>query len=107
MIEWWGPVLHEYYAGTEGNGFVYCDSDAWLAHPGTVGSALMGTIHIVDDDGEEVPTGEPGTIYFSGGAEFSYHNDPEKTDGVTRSQGAGLVDPRRRRATSTTTASST
>jgi long-chain acyl-CoA synthetase len=89
MIEWWGPVLHEYYAGTEGNGFVYCDSTAWLAHPGTVGSAIMGTIHIVDDDGEEVPAGRPGTIYFSGGAEFSYHNDPEKTEASRDPKGRG------------------
>jgi long-chain acyl-CoA synthetase len=79
MIDWWGPVLHEYYAGSEGNGFVYCDSEAWLAHKGTVGSALMGEIHILDDEGDEVPTGVPGTIYFAGGAEFSYHNDPDKT----------------------------
>jgi acyl-CoA synthetase (AMP-forming)/AMP-acid ligase II len=79
MIEWWGPVLHEYYAGTEGNGFVYCDSTAWLAHKGTVGSPLLGEVHIVGEGGEELPVGEPGTVYFGGGAEFSYHNDPEKT----------------------------
>jgi acyl-CoA synthetase (AMP-forming)/AMP-acid ligase II len=79
MIEWWGPVLHEYYAGTEGNGFVYCNSEMWLAHPGTVGSALGCTIHIVGEDGEEVPQGESGTIYFEGGASFEYHNDPDKT----------------------------
>ena len=79
MIEWWGPVIHEYYAGTEGNGFVYCNSEQWLAHPGTVGTAILGTIHIVGDDGEEVPVGEPGTIYFEGGSEFEYHGDPEKT----------------------------
>ena len=89
MIEWWGPVLHEYYAGTEGNGFVYCDSTAWLAHPGTVGSALVGTIHIVDDDGEELPPGEQGTVYFGGGAEFSYHNDPEKTAASRDPRGRG------------------
>ena len=46
MIEWWGPVVHEYYAGTEGNCFVYCNSEAWLAHPGTVGQNLLGTLHI-------------------------------------------------------------
>ncbi|MEQ8841922.1 MAG: AMP-binding protein [Acidimicrobiales bacterium] len=79
MIEWWGPVIHEYYAGTEGNGFVYCNSEQWLEHPGTVGSALLGIIHIVGDDGEEVPVGESGTVYFEGGAEFEYHGDPEKT----------------------------
>src|SRR5690606_6038343 len=79
MIDWWGPVLHEYYAGTEGNGFVYCDSAAWLEHKGTVGKALLGEVHIVGDDGEECEAGEPGTVDFSGGLDFSYHNDPEKT----------------------------
>ena len=58
MIEWWGPVIHEYYAGTEGNGFVYCNSEGWLAHPGTVGSPLNCVVHVVGEDGEEVPTGE-------------------------------------------------
>ena len=79
MIEWWGPVLHEYYAGTEGNGFVYTDSEDWLAHPGTVGKAIVGTLHVVGDDGQEVPTGEAGTVYFESEAQFSYHNDPDKT----------------------------
>ncbi len=79
MIAWWGPVLHEYYAGTEGNGFVYCNSEGWLAHPGTVGSPLGCTVHIVSEDGEELPAGEAGTVYFEGGAAFEYHNDPEKT----------------------------
>jgi len=79
MIEWWGPIIHEYYAGTEGNGFVYCNSADWLAHKGTVGKAILGQIHIVDENGDEVPVGDEGTIYFSGGGEFEYHNDPEKT----------------------------
>lgn len=79
MIEWWGPIIHEYYAGTEGNGFVYCNSEGWLAHPGTVGTALLGTVHIVGDDGEELPVGETGTVYFEGDVSFEYHNDPEKT----------------------------
>jgi acyl-CoA synthetase (AMP-forming)/AMP-acid ligase II len=79
MIDWWGPVIHEYYAGTEGNGFVYCNSEQWLAHPGTVGSAILGIIHIVGDDGEEVATGDEGTVYFEGGSEFEYHGDEEKT----------------------------
>jgi acyl-CoA synthetase (AMP-forming)/AMP-acid ligase II len=87
MIEWWGPVIYEYYAGTEGNGFVACNSDEWLAHPGTVGKALLGTVHIVGDDGEELPTGESGTIYFEGGATFEYHNDPEKTKGSRNDKG--------------------
>jgi len=79
MIEWWGPVIHEYYAGTEGNGFVYCNSDMWLAHPGTVGVPINCSVHIVGEDGEEVPVGEAGTVYFESGATFEYHNDPEKT----------------------------
>lgn len=79
MIEWWGPIIHEYYAGTEANGFVHCTSEEWLAHPGTVGRAILGEIHIVDDDGNEVAIGETGTVYFAGGPEFEYHNDPEKT----------------------------
>ena len=66
MIEWFGPVIHEYYAGTEANGFVYCNSADWLAHPGTVGRLLVGTIHICDDDLNEVPVGETGTIWFGG-----------------------------------------
>lgn len=79
MIEWWGPIIHEYYAGTEANGFVHCTSEEWLAHPGTVGKAILGEVHIVDDDGHELPVGETGTVYFGGGPEFEYHNDPDKT----------------------------
>jgi acyl-CoA synthetase (AMP-forming)/AMP-acid ligase II len=79
MIEWFGPIIHEYYAGTEGNGFVYCNSDMWLAHPGTVGTPINCTLHICGDDGEEVPHYESGTVFFEGGASLEYHNDPEKT----------------------------
>lgn len=79
MIEWWGPVINEYYAGTEGNGFCALNSQEWLEHKGSVGRPLMGELHIVGEDGEEVPVGEVGTIYFGGGNEFEYHNDPSKT----------------------------
>ena len=79
MIEWWGPVLHEYYAGTEGNGFCYINSTDWLEHKGSVGTALIGTVRIVDDDGHEVPVGEEGGVYFESGSTFEYHNDPDKT----------------------------
>ncbi|HUQ39909.1 MAG TPA: AMP-binding protein [Acidimicrobiales bacterium] len=79
MIEWWGPVLHEYYAGTEGNGFCAIDAATWLEHKGSVGRPLTAVIHVVDDDGNEVPTGEQGTIYFESDVKFEYHNDPEKT----------------------------
>ena len=87
MIEWFGPVIHEYYAGSEGNGFVYCNSEQWLAHEGTVGIPIGGTLHIVGEDGEELPQGQSGTIYFEGGAEFEYHNDPEKTSGSRHEKG--------------------
>src|SRR5829696_7338569 len=79
IIEWWGPKIHEYYAGTEGNGFCAIDSQQWLEHRGSVGKPLIGELHIVGEDGEELPPGESGTIYFGGGGGFEYHNDPEKT----------------------------
>ena len=81
MIEWFGPIIHEYYAGTEGNGFVYCNSEMWLAHEGTVGTPIACVVHICGDDGEELPRGESGTIYFESANSFEYHNDPEKTRG--------------------------
>jgi acyl-CoA synthetase (AMP-forming)/AMP-acid ligase II len=108
MIDWFGPIIHEYYAGTEGNGFVYCNSEDWLAHRGTVGRSIIGTVHIVGDDGEEVPTGESGTVYFEGEAAstFEYHNDAEKTAGSRDPKGRGGARSATS-ATSTTTASST
>ncbi len=87
MIEWFGPVVHEYYAGTEGNGFVYCNSEDWLAHPGTVGRSILGPVHILGPDGEAVPTGETGTIYFESSSPFEYHNDPEKTAASRSAEG--------------------
>lgn len=80
MIAWWGPVIHEYYAGTEGNGFTALNSEEWLQHKGSVGKALLGEIKIFDEDAQaEMPTGEVGTVYFANGSNFEYHNDPEKT----------------------------
>jgi fatty-acyl-CoA synthase len=80
MIEWWGPVLFEYYAGTEATGSTAIDSIDWLAHPGSVGRAALGVLHICDDAGDELPAGEAGLIYFEREAPtFEYHNDPEKT----------------------------
>jgi len=87
MIEWWGPVIHEYYAGTEGNGFTYCNSDMWLGHKGTVGMPINCKVHIVDEQGDELPQGEVGTVYFEGGRSFEYHNDPEKTASSRHPQG--------------------
>lgn len=79
MIDWWGPIIREYYAGTENNGFVAIDSEEWLAHPGSVGRAKLGVAHICDENGEELPVGEEGEIYFENGHGFEYHNDPDKT----------------------------
>jgi acyl-CoA synthetase (AMP-forming)/AMP-acid ligase II len=81
MIEWWGPVLHEYYAGTEGNGFTAITSAEWLAHKGSVGKPLNAKIHILDEEGKDLPPGREGAIYFEGGPKFEYHNAPEKTAG--------------------------
>ncbi len=87
MIEWWGEVLYEYYAGTEGNGFVQLNSAEWLQHKGSVGRPLNCELHICDDNGEELPAGEPGTIYFAGGGEFEYYKDQEKTDSSRHPKG--------------------
>ena len=79
MIEWWGPVIFEYYAGSEGNGFCALNSEEWLAHKGSVGKALNAITHICDDEGNELPVGEAGTIYFESESNFEYYNDPKKT----------------------------
>jgi len=80
MIEWWGPVVKEYYAGTEGNGLCFIDSEQWLEHKGSVGKAILGTPHICDDDGNELPVGEAGLVYFENETvPFEYHGDPDKT----------------------------
>jgi len=79
MIEWFGPKIIEYYGATEANGFTWCDSEEWLAHPGTVGHCIAGTLLILDDDGNEVPQGETGTVWFDGATNFTYWRDPEKT----------------------------
>lgn len=89
MMEWWGPVLWEYYAGTELNGFCLVRPDEWLARPGTVGRPLIGEIHILDEDGKELPAGEAGMIYFGGGPSYEYHNDPAKTKEVQDPAGHG------------------
>ncbi len=80
MIDWWGPILVEYYAGTEANGMTAVDSATWLTKPGTVGRPVLGTIRICADAGAELPTGHTGVVYFERDtAPFAYHNDPDKT----------------------------
>jgi long-chain acyl-CoA synthetase len=79
MLAWWGPIVHEYYAGTENNGFCAITPAEWLAHKGSVGRATQGKLHIFDEAGLELTTGETGLVYFSDGPVFTYHNDPERT----------------------------
>jgi fatty-acyl-CoA synthase len=86
MIDWWGPIIHEYYSGTEDIGNTYISPEEWLAHPGSVGRPTS-ECHIVGDSGEELPPGQAGLVYFAGGRPFEYHNDPEKTASVTNERG--------------------
>lgn len=80
MMAWWGPILHEYYASTELNGMTVIGPDEWLRKPGSVGKPVLGTLHICDDDGEELPAGRDGLVYFERETlPFSYHGDSEKT----------------------------
>ncbi|WP_119421677.1 AMP-binding protein [Desertibaculum subflavum] len=79
MIEWWGPIIHEYYGATEGLGFTACNSEEWLAHKGTVGRVLLGKLHVLDDEMNELPVGQPGTLWFETATPFEYFNDPAKT----------------------------
>jgi acyl-CoA synthetase (AMP-forming)/AMP-acid ligase II len=87
MIAWLGPILTEFYAGSEGNGFCLIDSATWLTRKGSVGRPLVGAVHICSDDGTELPAGETGTVWFSGTRRFSYHNDPAKTAGAYNDKG--------------------
>lgn len=93
MIEWWGPVIFEYYGSTETGGVVFCDSKEWLAHPGTVGKPMPGAdVRVIDAEGRSVPTGETGEVVakYSGIADFTYHRDHAKR---VASEKAGLIAP--------------
>ncbi|GCD93305.1 AMP-binding protein [Embleya hyalina] len=89
MLEWWGPVLYEYYAGTEANGYVACTPEEWLTHRGTVGRAILGTPHVCDERGRELPVGEDGVVYFADGPQFTYHEDPAGTEAGRDPAGRG------------------
>lgn len=78
MLDWWGPVIEEYYGASEG-GFTRASAAEWRQKPGTVGRSRLGPIHILDDRGQELPAGEVGTIFFEGSMSFSFHKEPEKT----------------------------
>jgi fatty-acyl-CoA synthase len=86
MIDWWGPIINEYYAGTEDIGSTAITAAEWLTHPGSVGRP-RDECHIVGEDGEELPTGQAGIVYFAGGRPFEYHNDPDKTRSITNARG--------------------
>jgi acyl-CoA synthetase (AMP-forming)/AMP-acid ligase II len=87
MIDWLGPIITEYYGATEANGFTFCDSAQWLAHPGTVGRAILGELLILDDEGRQRPAGVDGTIWFRGATAFEYFQDPAKTEQSRTSDG--------------------
>jgi long-chain acyl-CoA synthetase len=89
MLEWWGPIIHEYYSGTEHIGSTWITPQEWLAHPGSVGRPLLPNeeVHIVGPDGEELGPRQVGVVYFGGGVPFEYHGDPEKTAAITHPRG--------------------
>ena len=87
MIDWWGPIVHEYYSGTECCGITALAAHEWLARPGSVGKAVLGNVRILGPDGEELPAGETGDVYFADGPAFVYHNDPEKTAAAINARG--------------------
>jgi fatty-acyl-CoA synthase len=80
MIDWWGPILHEYYSSTENVGMTVLDTPQWLAHPGSVGKPFGCKLHILDDGGVEVPAGRIGNVFFeTAAAGFEYYKEPQKT----------------------------
>lgn len=88
LMEWWGPIVHEYYSGSEGNGMTVINPQEWLEHKGSVGRPIYGELHIVDEEtGEELPRGEVGTVYFGGGSDFEYHGEAEKSLSVRHAKG--------------------
>jgi acyl-coenzyme A synthetase/AMP-(fatty) acid ligase len=88
---WLGPILEESYGGTEGNGLTMISSAEWLAHPGSVGRPFVGSVHILGEDGTELPAGERGLVYFSGGPRFEYHGNPGKTREAYDSNGRSTL----------------
>jgi long-chain acyl-CoA synthetase len=93
MIAWWGPILLEYYAATEGIGVTMISSEEWLEHKGSVGKSMFGPAHILDDDGVELPPGEEGRVFFEPlpFLTFEYHNDPDKTREAKTAEGWATV----------------
>ena len=88
MIDWWGPIIHEYYGATEGLGFTACDSAEWLAHKGTVGRVLLGELHVLNAEMKPCPTRTAGTLWFKTATPFEYFNDPVATAQARSSDGS-------------------
>lgn len=86
MMDWFGPIIHEYYGGTEGFAGTTIGPEEWLAHPGSVGIP-MARVHVVGEDGRELPVGQSGELYFEGGPQFEYFKDPAKTASVYNDRG--------------------
>ena len=97
MIEWWGPIIHEYYGATEGMGFAACSTAEWLSHRGTVGKVLLGELHELDENLHPSPKGEAGELWFKIASPFVYFNDPERTQATRSADGTmstvGDADP--------------
>lgn len=87
MLDWWGDIVYEYYSGTEGNGQTAITPSEWRAHRGSVGRAILGELHILDDDDRDVPPGTTGRVFFAGGPTFEYYKDPDKTQRSRSRQG--------------------
>lgn len=91
MIDWWGPILFEFYSSTEGVGATIITAEEWLRKPGSVGKPILGRPYITDDDGNELPVGETGTVWFADSGEFTYHGDPGKTAATRDARGGASV----------------
>jgi acyl-CoA synthetase (AMP-forming)/AMP-acid ligase II len=97
-LDWLGPIVHEYYSGSEGVGFCAIGPEEWLAHPGSVGRSLLGAAHVVDQAGDELGANQIGQVWFEGGQSFEYHGDASQTADVFDRRGwstlgdMGMVD---------------
>jgi acyl-CoA synthetase (AMP-forming)/AMP-acid ligase II len=90
-LDWLGPIVHEFYAGSEGTGFFAIGPQEWLEHPGSVGRSLLGAVHVLGDDGEELPAGVEGQVWFEAAHRFAYHGDPAKTAAAFNDRGWSTI----------------
>lgn len=92
LLDWWGPIVHEIYAGTEAPGFCIIGPQEWRQKPGSVGRAAIGSVRIVGPDGAEVPAGQIGQVYFADPLPFSYHKDAQRTRDAFNDKGWATID---------------